>query len=376
MAATQDMPDSGDLAGGRVTIDLGALANNWRMLARRAETAATAAVVKGDAYGIGLEPAARALAEAGCQVFFVALADEGLQLRAAVQDAIIYVLDGFLPGGAHAFADGRLRPVLSCWPEIEEWAAFRREDGRDLKAAIHVDTGMNRLGLTPGEARRLAQNTDLIAAIAPDLIMSHLACADTPDHPMNRKQLATFRAVRVLLPDIPASLSNSAGIFLGPDYHFDLVRPGIALYGGEAVAGQPSATRPVATLEARILQVREAKSGDNVGYGATETLGRPSRIAVVGAGYADGYHRRAGSSDARPGARAYLRGRYAPLVGRVSMDLIAIDVTEVPGAERGDWVELFGPNISVDEVARNAETIGYELLTGLGRRYARTYVGP
>ena len=376
MAATRDMLYSDDLACGRVTIDLGALANNWRMLARRAETAATAAVVKGDGYGIGLEPAARALAEAGCQTFFVALADEGLRLRAAVRDGIIYVLDGFLPGGANAFADGRLRPVLGSWPEIEEWAAFRRNAGGNLRAAIHVDTGMNRLGLTPGEARRLAQNADLLAAIAPDLIMSHLACADTPGHPMNRKQLAAFRAVRVLLPDIPASLSNSAGIFLGSDYHFDLVRPGIALYGGEAVAGQPSATRPVATLEARILQVREAKSGDKVGYGATETLGRPSRIGVIGAGYADGYHRRAGSSDGRPGARAYLRGRYAPLVGRVSMDLIAIDLTDIPGAERGDWAELFGPNVSVDEVARHAETIGYELLTGLGRRYARTYIGP
>jgi alanine racemase len=376
MAAKQDMLDSDELACGRVTIDLGALANNWRMLARRTETAATAAVVKGDAYGIGLEPAARALAEAGCQTFFIALADEGLRLRAAVRDGIIYVLDGFLPGGADAFADGRLRPVLSSWPEIEEWAAFRRNAGGDLRAALHVDTGMNRLGLTPGEARRLAQNADLLAAIAPDLIMSHLACADTLGHPMNRKQLAAFRAVRVLLPDIPASLSNSAGIFLGSDYHFDLVRPGIALYGGEAVAGQPSTTRPVATLEARILQVREAKPGDKVGYGATETLGRPGRIGVVGAGYADGYHRRAGSSDGRPGARAYLRGRYAPLVGRVSMDLIAIDVTDIPGAERGDWAELFGPNVSVDEVARHAETIGYELLTGLGRRYARTYIGP
>lgn len=376
MAAKQDTLDSDELACGRVTIDLGALANNWRMLARRTETASTAAVVKGDAYGIGLEPAARALAEAGCQTFFVALADEGLRLRAAVRDGIIYVLDGFLPGGADAFADGRLRPVLSSWPEIEEWAAFRRNAGGDLRAALHVDTGMNRLGLTPGEARRLAQNADLLTAIAPDLIMSHLACADTPGHPMNRKQLAAFRAVRVLLPDIPASLSNSAGIFLGSDYHFDLVRPGIALYGGEAVAGQPSTTRPVATLEARILQVREAKPGDKVGYGATETLGRPGRIGVVGAGYADGYHRRAGSSDGRPGARAYLRGRYAPLVGRVSMDLIAIDVTDIPGAERGDWAELFGPNVSVDEVARHAETIGYELLTGLGRRYARTYIGP
>jgi alanine racemase len=364
------------MACGRVTIDLGALANNWRMLARRAETAAAAAVVKADAYGIGLEPAARALAEAGCQTFFVALADEGLRLRAVVRNAIIYVLDGFLAGAAEAFAAARLRPVLSSLQEIAEWAAFRRDGGANLRAAIHVDTGMNRLGLTPGEARRLAQNAELLAAIAPDLILSHLACADTPNHPMNRKQLAAFRAVRVLLPDIPASLANSAGIFLGSDYHFDLVRPGIGLSGGEAVAGMPSATRPVATLEARILQVRDARPGDKVGYGATETVGRPSRIAVVGAGYADGYHRRAGSSDARPGARAYLRGRYAPLVGRVSMDLIAIDVTDIAGAERGDWVELFGPNISIDEVARNAETIGYELLTGLGRRYARTYIGP
>jgi alanine racemase len=376
MVARQETLDSDDIACGRVTIDLGALANNWRMLARRAESAATAAVVKADAYGIGLEPAARALAEAGCQTFFVALADEGLRVRAAVRDAIIYVLDGFLPGAAEAFAEARLRPVLSSWPEIGEWAAFRRDGSGNLRAAIHVDTGMNRLGLTPGEARRLAQNADLLAAIAPDLIMSHLACADTPDHAMNRKQLAAFRAVRVLIPDVPASLANSAGIFLGSDYHFDLVRPGIALYGGEAVAGQPSSTRPVAALEARILQVREAKPGERVGYGATETLRRPSRIAVLGAGYADGYHRRAGSSDERPGARAYLRGRYAPLVGRVSMDLIAIDVTDVAGAERGDWVELFGANIAVDEVARHAETIGYELLTGLGRRYARTYIGP
>jgi len=376
MVTTHETSESDDTTCGRVTIDLGALANNWRILSRRAETAATAAVVKADAYGIGLEPAARALAEAGCQTFFVALADEGLRLRAAVRDAIIYVLDGFLPGSADAFADARLRPVLSSWPEIEEWVAFRRDGGEGLRAAIHVDTGMNRLGLTPGEARRLAQNVDLLSAIGPDLIMSHLACADTPDHAMNRKQLAAFRAVRVLLPDIPASLANSAGIFLGSDYHFDLVRPGIALYGGEAVAGQPSPTRPVATLEARVLMVRGAKEGERVGYGATETIGRPSRLAVVGVGYADGYHRRAGSSDARRGARAYLRGRYAPLVGRVSMDLIAVDVTDIPGAERGDWVELFGSNIPIDEVARHAETIGYELLTGLGRRYARTYIGP
>jgi alanine racemase len=363
------------LAGGRLTVDLGALAGNWRMLAQRAESAATSAVVKGDGYGIGLEPAARALAEAGCQTFFVALPEEGLRLRSAVRDAIIYVLDGIIPGTLELLAKAKLRPVLGSWPEIEEWAAYRQSGGTD-GAAVHVDTGMHRLGLTPGEARKLAQQPDLLAAVAPDLLMSHLATADTPDHPLNRKQLSAFRAVRTLLPGIPASLANSAGILLGTEYHFDLVRPGIALYGGAAIAGIGGATRPVVTAEARILQIRDVKPGETVGYGATETVREPSRIAVLAAGYADGYPRLAGSSDQRPGARAYLRGRYVSLVGRVSMDLIAVDVTGVAGAERGDWVELIGPNVAVDEVAHHAGTIGYEVLTGLGHRYARTYIEP
>jgi alanine racemase len=363
------------LAGGRLTVDLGALAGNWRMLAQRVEGAATSAVVKGDGYGIGLEPAARALAEAGCQTFFVAPPEEGLRLRSAVRDAIIYVLDGVMPGALETLASAKLRPVLGSWLEMEEWAAYRRSGGT-VGAAIHVDTGMHRLGLTPGEARKLAQQPDLLATVAPDLLMSHLATADTPHHPLNRKQLSAFRAVRTLLPGIPASLANSAGILLGTDYHFDLVRPGIALYGGAAIAGVASTTRPVVTAEARILQIREVKAGETVGYGATETVKQHSRIAVLAVGYADGYHRLAGSSDDQPGARVYLRGRNAPLVGRVSMDLIAVDVTGVAGAERGDWVELMGPNVPVDEVAHHAGTIGYELLTGLGHRYARTYVEP
>ena len=234
---------------------------------------------------------------------------------------------------------------------------------------------MNRLGLTLAEARALSQQRSLLRAIAPSLVMSHLAVADAPEHPLNRKQLAAFRAVRALMPDYPASLANSAGIFLGPDYHFDLVRPGIALYGASAVAGVPNPMRPVVTAEARVLQVREAKSGETVGYGATETMKQPSRIAILAAGYADGYHRAAGSSDTRPGARVFIGGRYATLVGRVSMDLLAADVTDVPGVERGDWAELFGPHVPIDEVADHAGTIGYELLTGLGRRYERSYAG-
>jgi alanine racemase len=368
---------AGDMtaAGGRLTVDLGALAANWQALADRVgDTVATAAVVKGDGYGIGLEPAATALAEAGCHTFFVALADEGLRLRQAVHDAAIYVLDGLIAGSAEALVAADLRPVLGSLAEIEEWAVVRHAGARTA-CAIHVDTGMNRLGLTLAEARVLSEHRDLIETIAPALLMSHLACADTPGHPLNRKQLTSFRAVRVLLPNIPASLANSAGIFLGHDYHFDLVRPGVALYGAAPLSGEESPMATVVTLEARVLQVREVRRGETVGYGATETVRQPSRIAVLGLGYADGYHRLAGSSDERPGARAFVRGRYARIVGRVSMDLIAIDVTDIHGVDRGDWVELIGPDVPVDEVASYAETIGYEFLTGLGRRYARAYVG-
>ena len=224
------------LAGGRLTIDLGALAANWQALAARSGDAATAAVVKGDAYGIGIEQAALALAEAGCHTFFVALPEEGLRLRAVVNDAAIYILDGLMQGAARIYADADLRPVLGSWPEIEEWAAFRRSGGT-TGAALHVDTGMNRLGLTPADARKLSEQQEVLRALGLTLVMSHLACADTPDHPLNRKQLAAFRAVRSLLPGIPASLANSAGIFLGRDFHFDLVRPGVALYGAAAGPG-------------------------------------------------------------------------------------------------------------------------------------------
>ena len=230
-------------AAGRLTIDLAALAANWQDLDARAAAAATAAVVKGDGYGIGIEPVACALAEAGCHTFFVALPEEGLRVRAAVNDAAIYVLGGLLPGAAEAYAAAELRPVLNSWPEVEEWAAFRRKGATTL-AAVHVDTGMNRLGLTISELRKLNDRRALRSLLGLSLVMSHLAAADTPDHPLNRKQLAAFRAVRTLIPDIPASLANSAGIFLGREYHFDLVRAGIALYGARAVQRGPQPDPP------------------------------------------------------------------------------------------------------------------------------------
>ena len=362
-------------AGGRLTIDLVALSANWKALADHVAGGghATAAVVKGDGYGIGLEEAARTLAAAGCTTFFVALPDEGRRLRQALPDAVVYVLNGLI-GGADAYARFDIRPVLGSWPEIEEWTAFRKAGGR-TGAAIHVDTGMNRLGLTLHEALDLRRDEKLLATLAPDLVISHLACADTPDHPMNRRQLALFGEVRAQFPDLPASLANSAGVFLGPDYHFDLVRPGIALYGGVAVQELTNPMRAVATLEARVLAVREAEEGETVGYGATQSFNEPARLATLSVGYADGYHRLAGATDERPGAWVWVRGQRAPLVGRVSMDLITIDVTNVRGVVRGDWVELFGRHVPVDEVARQAGTIGYELLTDLGRRYQRVYVG-
>ena len=371
MPSTGTLPLDEKLCGGRLTVDLDALADNWAALARLASTAETAAVVKGDAYGIGVEAAAPAIARAGCKTFFVALPSEGVQLRAALPSAVIYVLNGLLEGTAATYAGLDLRPVLSSWDEIEEWAAYR-EKGVATGSAIHVDTGMNRLGLTLHEALDLARRSDLLAAIGPTLIMSHLSSADTPADPFNFRQLALFNEIRGEFPDLPASLANSAGILLGEDFHFDLVRPGIALYGASAAAAP---LRTVVTAEARVLAVREVEEGEAVGYGSSERVKRTSRIAILAAGYADGYHRRAGSSDDRKGAHVYIRGRPAPLVGRVSMDLMAADVTDIRAVTRGDWAELFGPSVPIDDLARTAGTIGYELLTGLGRRYARQYLG-
>jgi alanine racemase len=358
-------------AGGRLRIDLGALAANWRSLAARTGPAVeTAAVVKADGYGLGIEPVARALAAAGCRTFFVALPGEGIGVRNAVPSSVIYILAGLLPGAAPLYRDHDLRPVLGSPPEVSEWAAAKRQ-GLPTQAAVHVDTGMNRLGLSFAEARKLATDAAALSAVAPALVMSHLACSDEPTNPENINQLNRFGEVVGLFPGVPASLANSGGVLLGADYHFQMVRPGIALYGGEVVAGVPNPMRPVVTLEARVLMVRRASAGEAVGYGGTRALKRPSLLAVVGVGYADGYHRRTGTPE-NP-ARVFVGGRFAPIAGRVSMDLITIDVTDVPGVARGDWVELFGANVPVDEAAAHAGTIGYEFLTGLGRRYHRTY---
>jgi alanine racemase len=358
-----------DAAGLVLTIDLGALVENWIRLAALSRPAECSAVVKADAYGIGIEAAVPALLEAGCRTFFVALPDEGRRVRALAPDATIYVLNGFFSDWTESFRSAQLRPVLGSFGAIEAWA----QHSAGQPSAIQIDTGLNRLGLTLREALELARRPELLFAVSPQLIVSHLVCSDEPEHPLNLAQLALFTEIHAEFPNIPASLANSAGIHLGPDYLFDLVRPGIALYGAEFIRQKPPLST-VVTAEARIMQVREAAAGDTIGYGAGKRLEEDTRIAILSAGYADGFHRLAGSSNERPGASVVIRGKPARLMGRVSMDLMAADVTGIVGVVEGDWAELFGSNMPVDTVAHAAGTVGYEFLTGLSHRATRVYV--
>ncbi len=360
-----------------LTIDLDALVANYRALQARAPNAECAAVVKADAYGTGADEAVAALSQAGCRTFFVATLEEARQIRPVAAEADLYVLDGLFPDAAPGFADIGARPVLGSLAEIAEWAAFCRETGTAGPAAIHIDTGMNRLGLRAADVDAIGEDATVLAGFRPALVMSHLACADAPDHPMNETQRLAFDALRAKLPAMPACLANSAGIFLGAPYHYDMVRPGIALYGARAVTGVPNPMVPVVRLAARIVQIREAEAGDTVGYGAARRLSRPTRIATVAAGYADGIFRHLGASDGESGLTAHIDGHAAPILGRVSMDMLTLDVTDVPAglARRGALVELLGDHVGVDDLADRAGTIGYEVLTSLGRRYQRRYIG-
>jgi alanine racemase len=365
-----------DFPGGRLTIDLAALVRNWRTLRDLDPSSECAAVVKADAYGIGLEPAVRALSAAGAKTFFVAHRSEAAITRAAARDATIYVLNGLPPGACESFAAIGARPVLGSAEEIAEWRAFVAATGAEGAAAIHVDTGMRRLGLDVEDAKALLP-TDL--GFTPSLLMSHLACADEPERPETEEQRALFAELRALVPQMPASLANSPGTLLGQTHGgslgFELRRPGVSLYGANPLADRPSPLAPVVRLDARIVQTRKVPEGVAVGYGGVERTRRPTRLAILSLGYADGILRAGGGADGRPGGAAFAAGVRCPYVGRISMDLIAIDVTDAPEAatRRGDWVEALGDQIGVDELARACGTIGYEILTALGQRYARHY---
>jgi len=363
-------------ATGVLTVDLDAIVANWRKLEKTAVPAECAGVIKADAYGCGAEPVARALAAAGCKIFFVATLDEARVVRAAVPQAAIYVLNGFFQNCGEAYAKIDVRPVIGDLNELAEWDVFCRRSGWTGGAAIHIDTGMNRLGLTLTEAQGIVPRINA-GDHGITLVMSHLACAETLNHPLNGKQVATFREIASLYSGVPASLANSSGIFLGSQFQFDLVRPGAALYGVNPTPEADNPMQPVVDLKARIVQTRNVERGEGVGYGGTWTARRPTRLAIVSAGYADGYFRAASSNDGTRGAEVVVAGKRCPIAGRVSMDLIAIDVTDLPNnaARRGHMVTLIGEGITVDELAHYFGTIGYEVLTSLSRRYARIYKG-
>jgi alanine racemase len=360
-----------------LTIDLAALRANWARLNEVSGRAECAGVVKADAYGLGLAPIAKALTSEGCKTFFVATVEEGRAAREVQPGATIYVLDGLLPGAESYYAGFDLRPALSSLAEVRDWAAFARARGRRLAAALHIDTGMNRLGMPQGEVEQLAAEPNLLSAFETTLVMSHLACADDPDNPMNERQRERFNVLRAKLPSAPASLSNSGGAFLGPAFHFDVVRPGIALYGGRAHEGKPNPMRTVVRLAARILQVHELAPGATIGYGAIFKVQRPSRIATIACGYADGFLRALSVATGEAGPVGFIGDYPVPIVGRVSMDFITVDVTDVPEklTRRGGWVEVMGSRVTVDDLTDRAGTIGYELLSRLGPRVHRIYEG-
>jgi alanine racemase len=359
-------------ATGVLTIDLGAIQRNYRKLQGLVAPAECAGVVKADAYGLGVRQVVPALVAAGCRTFFVATLGEATAFREIEPDAALYVLDGLLPGTADDFRTIRAKPVLSSLDEIDEWAATGSGP-----AALHIDTGMNRLGVKPAGYAELVAARDRLASLPIDLTISHLACADTPEDSKNAAQRTSFNGITALLPAARRSLANSAGCFLGPDYALDLARPGIALYGGNPFASRANPMEPVVRLQARIAQIGEAESGETVGYGAAKRLTRRTRYATVTTGYADGYRRVLGSSDNLEGAIGQLGGHSLPILGRVSMDLIVFDITDLAEgvAKRGALVDLINERFTIDDVAASAGTIPYEVLTSLGRRYQRIYTG-
>lgn len=359
-------------SGGILTIDLGALVDNWRLLKARLNGADCGAAVKADAYGLGAQQAVIALNKAGCNEFFVALIDEGIQLRrllyGAGLKANIHILSG--PGkGAADLIEHNLIPVLNSLEDIEYW----RSNHGGVPCDVHIDTGMLRLGLSPTDVVDLQVNPERTLGLNVSYVLSHLACAEDTQTDMNDRQLHEFQQARSLFPGRKASFANSSGIFLGDDYHFDLARPGVALYGANPTPNEPNPMAQVVRLQGKILQVREVDSPQSVGYGATHKIEGKGRIATVGVGYADGYLRSLSGC-----GEGYLGDFRVPLVGRVSMDLITFDVSDVPDtvAHPGALVDLIGPNNPVDDVADTASTIAYEILTSLGNRYHRQFIDP
>ena len=378
-----DQADDACDGQGILTIDLDALGANWRSLAARAAPAECAAAVKADAYGCGIGRAVPALARAGCRTFFVAHASEGRRARQALVaqgfDGRIFVLNGFHPEVAPfgVYREHGLDAVIGSAEELKAWSEARATDGGARReAALHVDTGMNRLGFSVEDARLLSQ-AELQAAGA-TLVMSHLVSAEDPEDPVNARQIAAFeRARERALRAMPASLANSSGLFLPQAPRHDLVRPGYALYGGNPTPDQPNPMRAVVSLGARVLQLRAAPAGATVGYNGRWTAPRPTRLATLALGYADGVPIGGSGIGETRAAEVFVGGVPCPLVGRISMDLSIADVTHLPAGALhvGDLVEWLGPHVDVDALGKRCGTIGYEILVNLGRRHRRHYIG-
>lgn len=356
-------------AGAILTIDLGAIRENYRRLKARLAGVRCAGVLKADGYGLGAAQVASALMKEGCDIFFVALLGEGIGLREALGPGHdIFVLNGLPPGSEPEALAAGLHPVVNSVAQLKAWREAARATGRKLAAAIQVDSGMSRLGMPPAEVEALAK--DAFDGIDIRFVMSHLACADEPRNPANEAQRLAFERLRGMLPKAPASLANSSGIFLGAPYHYDLARPGAALYGINPTPGEANPMLPVVRLRAKVAQTRSVEDGAGIGYGHTHHARGPLSLATISLGYADGWHRRAASA-------AWFEGVRLPFVGRVSMDSIILDISALPAGRlgEGDLVELIGPSQSVDDAAAHAGTIGYEVLTSLGARFHRRYVG-
>ncbi|MBB3218198.1 alanine racemase [Ochrobactrum sp. RC6B] len=367
--AMQFPQDERDLAaGGVLTIDLAALRHNYSAIARHIAPTRAAAVVKADAYGLGASRVAPAFYDAGCRDFFVAHLGEAIALKPFLQpDATLYVLNGLQPGTEAACARDGILPVLNSLEQIENWGALAARQGRKLPALLQLDTGMSRLGLSASEFERLLENFALLDNIDIKFVISHLASGDEPENAANARQLANMTALLVRLPKLPVAFANSGGSFLDKSYHFDLARPGVALYG----VGPENEIVPVLTLSARVIQVRDIDKGAAVGYGGTYVAEGPMRVATIAVGYADGWFRSLSNKGS-----AFFGDTRLPIIGRVSMDSITLDVSALPEGtlKLGSLVELIGPHQRLEDVARDCDTIPYEILTALGNRYARVYV--
>ena len=364
--------DNLNTASGALTIDLGALAENYSILQNQVVAECdVAGIVKANAYGLGVEQVVQTLIKKGCTEFFVATLEEALQLRGIYKDINIHVLGGLFKSAEAEYLEHAIIPVLNSFDDIIRYQALIKKNNAPLKAVLHFDTGMRRLGLDAFETKKLLDDMTLTNGINITNIMSHFACADDDNHALTKQQADEFDTIAKHFPNTPKSLANSSGVFRSADYHYNLARPGIALYGGNPTPESQNPMKNVVSLDARILQIRNASKAETVGYSATRKLTQDTQIATVACGYADGYLR--SNSDR---ATVYWKGQACPLLGRVSMDLLTVDIGHISNdkPKTGDFIELLGANQTIDDLAESAGTISYEIITSLGARYSRRYI--